>query len=318
MADSQKYEVYGNPTLQQGGWTRTGDDNDYADYLPEGSTSYYYRICTLDYIPLHHPTQITITGIASKELEVSVLVLRSDNYIISAFGWQDNGYTFNLGSTYDKVGVMFRFKNGDTISPNEVTFDEVGAWVHSLRKLGTATEAVENTLYSDGTPITSYTIKGNTVQNDTPTPSNPVDVNGVGVMTENLFDTREQRLSSFINSTGNVVSDVTSVGWISSGFIEVTAGAQYTFNPNSTEGLTAKHFFYDANKIGISGSAISSGKRTFIVPAGAKYAKFSYRDTSENIMLSTGSTAKSYEPYGYKIPISSGGVTTIIVTLSNY
>jgi hypothetical protein len=53
-------------------------------------------------------------------------------------------------------------------------------WVHSLRKLTTATEAVENPLYSDGTAITAYTIKGNTVQNGTPTPSNPVSIQGVG------------------------------------------------------------------------------------------------------------------------------------------
>lgn len=53
-------------------------------------------------------------------------------------------------------------------------------WEHSLRKLTTATEAVENPLYSDGTAITAYTIKGNTVQSGTPTPSNPVPVVGVG------------------------------------------------------------------------------------------------------------------------------------------
>lgn len=53
-------------------------------------------------------------------------------------------------------------------------------WEHSLRKLTTATEAVENPLYSDGTAITSYTIKGNTVQNGTPTPNHPLPVVGVG------------------------------------------------------------------------------------------------------------------------------------------
>ena len=61
-------------------------------------------------------------------------------------------------------------------------------WKHSLRKLTTATEAVENPLYSDGTAITAYTLKGNTVQDGTPTPSNPVEVQGVGVRTENLFN----------------------------------------------------------------------------------------------------------------------------------
>lgn len=46
-------------------------------------------------------------------------------------------------------------------------------WEHSLRKLTTATEAVENPLYSDGTAITAYTIKGNTVQDGTGTTSYP-------------------------------------------------------------------------------------------------------------------------------------------------
>ena len=55
-------------------------------------------------------------------------------------------------------------------------------WEHSLRKLTTATEAVKNPLYSDGTAITAYTIKGNTVQNGTPTPSAPISVNGVGTL----------------------------------------------------------------------------------------------------------------------------------------
>lgn len=53
-------------------------------------------------------------------------------------------------------------------------------WEHSLRKLTTATEAVENPLYSDGIAITNYTISGNTVQNGTPTPDSPVMPEGCG------------------------------------------------------------------------------------------------------------------------------------------
>lgn len=59
-----------------------------------------------------------------------------------------------------------------------------------VRKYGTASEIITppTTIYADGTAITNYTIKGNTVQNGTPTPSNPVTVQGVGVRTENLFE----------------------------------------------------------------------------------------------------------------------------------
>lgn len=83
-------------------------------------------------------------------------------------------------------------------------------WEHSLRKLTTATEAVEKPLYSDGSAITSYTISGNTVQNGTPTPSNPVDVNGVGVRTDNLIDYKipisngQQTTNIYLGSTQTV------------------------------------------------------------------------------------------------------------------
>lgn len=55
------------------------------------------------------------------------------------------------------------------------------AWVDTtLRQYKTATTDIEPTIYTDGTAITAYTIKGNTVQNGTPTPSAPIAVQGVG------------------------------------------------------------------------------------------------------------------------------------------
>lgn len=54
-------------------------------------------------------------------------------------------------------------------------------WVDTtLRQYKTATADIEPTIYTDGTAITSYTIKGNSVQAGTPTPSNPIPVEGVG------------------------------------------------------------------------------------------------------------------------------------------
>lgn len=54
----------------------------------------------------------------------------------------------------------------------------------TARKYETKSEIITppTTIYTDGTAITSYTIKGNTVRNGTPTPSNPVDVVGVGTL----------------------------------------------------------------------------------------------------------------------------------------
>ena len=52
----------------------------------------------------------------------------------------------------------------------------------AIRKYSTASEIIvpPTTIYCDGSNITTYTLKGNTVQNGTPTPSDPVPVVGVG------------------------------------------------------------------------------------------------------------------------------------------
>ena len=84
-------------------------------------------------------------------------------------------------------------------------------WEHSLHKLTTATEAVENPLYSDGTAITSYTIKGNTVQNGTPTPSAPIAVQGVGELDSGQY---KIPISSANTTTPVYLGDVQSTRWI--------------------------------------------------------------------------------------------------------
>ncbi|WP_303834748.1 hypothetical protein [Ruminococcus flavefaciens] len=196
-------------------------------------------------------------------------------------------------------------------NPIYPTANEVLIWQHSLRKLTTATEAVENPLYSDGTAITAYTLKGNTVQNGAPTPSNPVDVNGVGVRTENLFD-----------------------GTLLVGFYEPDINTLFTDNPNyrsfRIQGLPAGQYtiswnipvnlvrvYYDGVLYENAGESLTS----YTVTSSDGDIAFSFRDAtapttpwsnSNTVMLNTGSTAKPFEPNGYKIPISSGGVTTNI------
>lgn len=184
---------------------------------------------------------------------------------------------------------------------------EPHGWVHSLRKLCSATEAIENPLYADGTAITAYTIKGNTVQSGTPTPSNPVDVNGVGEPTSNLlYDViRGVNLASNGYLTTSADYDV----W----FAEVKEGETYVGNNvNGTYG------FYDSKPTGSSqtydGARVTfSGYQPVItIPVGVKYIGIRTIADTENATLNIGSQPKPYEPYGYKIPISSDGVTTPI------
>lgn len=132
MADCKKYEDCGTLLLNQGGWQVI---NNYVQFT--GDYKYQERICTINYVPNFHPNTITITGIANKELEISVLVLKNNNYVIAEIGWCENGHTFDIGNDYDKLGVAFRYADGSNIALNDVTIEEVGAWQHSLRKLTT-------------------------------------------------------------------------------------------------------------------------------------------------------------------------------------
>lgn len=218
-------------------------------------------------------------------------------------------------------------------NPIYPTANNVEIWLHSLRKLTIATEVVENPLYSDGTAITNYTISGNTVQNGTPTPSNPVDVNGVGVRTGNLCPTTWVQ-GDIDSATG---ADDVSNDAIRSDFIPIELNKYYSIY-RSIKGGFVKIRLYDNSKayVGSGTNHISlivggagatptnplNGTDNFcciqIISSSAKYMRIV--DTTNNLSTAymfvegeyTAQTMPSYEPYGYKIPISSADITTNI------
>lgn len=189
------------------------------------------------------------------------------------------------------------------------------SWENAVvRKFGTATEAVENPLYSDGSPITAYTLKGNEEHTGTPSPQNPVMPNGVGVRTENLWsDVLEQ---GTISSSTGVPSAADNRVRGKNG-IRLASGT-YTIATDSGKMLSARIYNLDGTynrSGGVSGNPVSiTLESEFLVKFIIQYTNGSNISPSDvsQIMLNTGSTAKPYEPYGYKIPISSGGVTTNI------
>lgn len=210
-------------------------------------------------------------------------------------------------------------------------------WVHSLRKLTTATEAVENPLYSDGTAITAYTIKGNTVQDGTPSPSNPVTIQGVGERTENLLNVSMQNIvfyndypsSSYNNFTIN--NNVVTLEANKAAFFAIPAKVEenttYYVRAKSLSGsgFSYRVRYYSDLPNNRSDNFISSAVNTTIVgtytnsittPQDCKYILTElYHDPSQGeqtvgeLMVSSSS---DFEPYGFKIPISLGGVTTNI------
>ena len=75
-----------------------------------------------------------------------------------------------------------------------------------VRKYGTASEIITppTTIYTDGTAISTYIIKGNTVQSGTPTPSNPVPVVGVGELETTGDHTGEYKIPISTVQTTNI------------------------------------------------------------------------------------------------------------------
>lgn len=194
-------------------------------------------------------------------------------------------------------------------------------WEHSLRKQTTASEIIvpPTTIYANGSPISTYSIKGNTVQNGTPTPSNPVAVNGVGERTANLYNYQTVAIGKYIDANG-VEQTSSSTGHQilnHTASISVIAGTTYAFKIRKEVGYSvlsnAFCWFNSSNQFlyrdvrGEIGSGEEYIEMSYTAPSNAAYLIINFRDTYYDTgMLNTGSTAKPYEPYGYKIPISSG------------
>lgn len=160
-------------------------------------------------------------------------------------------------------------------------------------------------LYPNDTTAT-VELKGNTVQNGTPTPSNPVDVNGVGERTENLFDGSTSATNQRLSTSGT--GTYGAKGYSVSSFIKIEPSTYYTI----TTGETTYYNLYNENKQYIYGAA--TNKRIPDSYANARYIRFDFKtENIPSVMLVKGSTTPSaHEPYGYKIPISSAGQTNNI------
>ena len=111
---------------------------------------------------------------------------------------------------------------------------------------------------------------------------------------KNLFDKSNLVTGSYYTAQGQTGN---SDDWSRTvNAIPVQPSTEYTFEPNSTAGASAKHLYLDADKNFIS--AIASGGSTFTTPSNCYYMQFSLRTSSTNVMLVKGSTApQTYIPY---------------------
>ena len=181
----------------------------------------------------------------------------------------------------------------------------------------TVTDTPPITINSDGTNAT-VSLKGNEQHTGTPSPDNPIMPQGCGDMTENLASTEQGGVNS---SDGSDRAYESRLAQIRSQYIPCSAETIYMVA--CTEYPVQNYVsFYDANKAYLSrtsGVPITQA-RQFTTPVDSAYMRITMFHAIDGqiypyivgakIMLNLGSTALPYEPFGYKIPISSANTTT--------
>lgn len=209
-------------------------------------------------------------------------------------------------------------------NPIYPTANTVEQWVDlNYYIMGTSTDTITTlpaVLYPTGTTAT-VGLKGQAVQSGTPPPDNPIQPQGTGERTGNLFDESTIEVGGLDVNTG---AEVANSSRRRSGFIKVTPSTAYTLV--RVIDITKSNLWvigYDANKNVISDSTgtrptvltsigENSAGSTFDTTPSTEYLRWyvTANGSYSNIMLNTGSTALPYEPYGIKIPISSASTTT--------
>jgi hypothetical protein len=169
-------------------------------------------------------------------------------------------------------------------------------------------------LRTTGQSIPTWSVKGNTKTSGTPSPSNPVDVIGVGVRTENLFDA-DMYYGTYKQADGTYQSTRANLYNVQiKPFTADDIGKTYTFVANISPITGNARLCANINGTIVSGSNTEKSVVTFTVETVDDLIFFNYGSgsttvtTLSDIMLVEGSTAPtSYIPYGYKIPITSEG-----------
>lgn len=259
----------------------------YSVYPAEGQSS----VESVRYVYPTNPTRSVATFTAPDDSRIKYAAVR--------FGSDATEVMFNLGST------AFPYE------PN--------GWVHSLRKLSTDTDTITTLpadIYPNDTTAT-VGLKGQTVQNGTPAPDNPVMPNGTGERTGNLFDMSTVENGKSIAMDGSITNYVRRCSTVTPIDVSTYDNVTLSFTATLLRTRVIYALFNDSTlltrQIAIfSGTTIdvSSGNKLYICFYDTVDTETIQKSDLSNVMLNLGSTPLPYEPYGYKLDISSASTTT--------
>lgn len=164
----------------------------------------------------------------------------------------------------------------------------------------------------------SYKIYGNTEQTGTPTPENPIVPSECGERTANLFYYSVKRCMSRetdpVGTTYDRMTDTTRTNRLVTEEPILASGYVVSWDDSEYDIYIC---YFDADKLYTGIYENGWIQRSPFILGNYPYASFALRkrnnstipiDEMENVkaMLNLGSTALPYEPYGYKLPLTSG------------
>lgn len=267
--------------------------------------------------------EIYLAKICGMDVEIPIPLTRYEMYLYALSGGE-----WDVPAPVTRLEIFLYHNLGFEVeTPEPVTREEI--YWNGGQPQPTTIEGVPPLTFTAKRTgnLEDYTIWGNSLQSGTPTPDSPIEPEFVGERTENLFDP-ENVTNGKIGHTGTVATTDTH-SYITD-YIDIT-GANYVQLSQDKLGITGDYYItlgsWDENKNFIENSRIytyvsSNPSRPDVVSVAkslepnAKYIRASVEVNNANDnpstvhpMLNYGSTALPYEPYGYKIPILSGGQT---------
>ena len=289
------------------------------------------RISTVVPINVSEYSAVTLTYVGDNVQFIYATF--NSGILVERVAGKDSGYTINTtncdslyicfyrGSSITKDDVSNTMLNlGSTPLPYEPysseVWHDVPYYVHDTETDTITTLPAE--LYPTGTTAT-VGLKGQTVQSGTPSPQNPVMPNGTGERTGNLFDYKSV-YASYIDNNGNIsttANNLTSWNYFTEEDIGKTITVSLYVSSISTSYIRVQGQIDGSY---ITGNAINANQTGYteitVTPTSTSdrwritYGTGTPDVVLNRVMVAVSATRKDYEPYGYKLTISSANATT--------
>lgn len=273
-----------------------------------------------------------ITNVEATNRTKATIHINSGTNSDTDYSWYfvSNGTTFTSSRGHASLST-YGGSQGYPLLTSTVNTGTIGTQYNMSAKLYRATITVDNVLERDLIPCKNSsnvvgvydTVNGVFYQNagtgtftagaTAPTPNAPIEIESVGDKTKNLWNSTliagcmKFADGQYLNYPGYVCNATP---------IPVEAGETYTLsadNYNDPETTSTGFVFYNN---GAFVSSLITTSLTVTIPSGVNQLYYDFRHQNSasqtptditNVQFEKGSIATSYEPYGYKIPITVSG-----------